>query len=130
MRYHDSWRSQPLYRDPRQGKLMGVCAGVADHLGWNLTLTRVIAIMALIWLHILALVAYVVLGFLLPIKPDDGHDADPNEKYWRSARRSTDNSFRETPHRFDERDVNLQRMEGYVTSSRYDLERAFRDLEH
>lgn len=130
MKHHDTWRSPQLYRDPRNGKLMGVCAGIAGYIGWNVTFTRVIAIMALIWFHVLALVAYFALGFLLPLKPDDGRDTDTDEKYWRSARHSTDNSFRDTTHRFGERDEKLRRRESNVTSSRYDLERAFRDLEH
>lgn len=130
MKYHDTWRSQQLYRDPHKGKLMGVCAGMADYSGWNVTLIRVIAIIVLLWFHVLALVVYFALGFLLPTKPDDDHDTNTDEEYWRSARRSTDNSFRDAHHRFGELDVKLQRMEGYVTSSRYDLERAFRDLEH
>ena len=35
MRYDDNWRAQRFYRDPRHGKLMGVCAGLADYFGWK-----------------------------------------------------------------------------------------------
>lgn len=130
MRHHDHWRSQQIYRLPRQGRLMGVCAGLADHFGWNVTLTRMIAIIALLWLHGMALVAYLALGLLLPTRTDDGHDRDTYRDYWRSARRSPDNSFRDTSHRCSDLQVRSPRMGGHVTSSRHDLERAFRDLEH
>lgn len=130
MRHDDSWRSPRLYRDPRQGKLMGVCAGMSDYLGWNITLTRILAIIALLWFHALALIAYFALGFMLPTKSDNRRDRGTDEDYRRGTRRSTGTTFGDTHHRLGELDVKLQHMEGYVTSSRYDLDRQFRDLEH
>lgn len=123
------WRAQRFYRDPRHGKLMGVCAGLADYFGWNVTLTRVLAVIALLWFNVLALVVYFVLGFALPAKPESPYDWDPDEEYWRSVRRSAGGTFRDVRHRFRELDMKLQHMERYVTSSRYDLDRQFRDLE-
>jgi phage shock protein C len=130
MRHDDSWRAQRFYRDPQHGKLMGVCAGMADYFGWNVTLVRILAVIALLWFNVLMLVAYLVLGFVLPTKPDALYDWDADEEYWRSVRRSAGDTFREVRHRFRQLDMKLQRMEGYVTSSRYDLDRQFRDLEH
>jgi|SRR5690625_190887 len=129
MRDHDDWRAQRFYRDRRNGKIMGVCAGLADYFGWNVTLIRVLAIIALIWFSALTFVIYFALGFLLPVKPKRLYDWDANEDYWRSVRRSASETFRDVRHRFRELDVKLQRMEGYVTSGRYDLDREFRDLE-
>ena len=130
MRRDDNWRAQRFYRDPRHGKLMGVCAGLADYFGWNVTLVRVLAIVALLWFNVVTLTVYLVLGFVLPTKPDALYDWDADEEYWRSVRRSAGDTFRDMRHRFRELDMKLQRMEGYVTSSRYDLDRQFRDLEH
>ena len=130
MRRDDNWRAQRFYRDPRHGKLMGVCAGLADYFGWNVTLVRVLAIVALLWFNAVTLTVYLVLGFVLPTKPDALYDWDADEEYWRSVRRSAGDTFRDMRHRFRELDMKLQRMEGYVTSSRYDLDRQFRDLEH
>jgi phage shock protein C len=130
MRYDGNWRAQRFYRDPRHGKLMGVCAGLADYFGWNATLVRVLAIVALLWFNVVTLAVYLVLGFVLPTKPEALYDWDADEEYWRSVRRSAGDTFRDVRHRFRELDMKLQRMEGYVTSSRYDLDRQFRDLEH
>jgi phage shock protein C len=128
---HDgTWRTQRFYRDPRHGKLMGVCAGVADYLGVDVTLIRILAIIALLWFNVLALVAYLVLGFMLPTRPDTLYDRDTDEEYRRSVWRSASGTFRDVHDRCCELDMKLQRMEGYVTSSRYDLDRQFRDLEH
>jgi phage shock protein C len=129
MRYDGNWRAQRFYRDPRHGKLMGVCAGLADYFGWNATLVRVLAIVALLWFNVVTLAVYLVLGFVLPTKPEALYDWDADEEYWRSVRRSAGDTFRDVRHRFRELDMKLQHMEGYVTSSRYDLDRQFRDLE-
>lgn len=130
MRYEGNWRAQRFYRDPHHGKLMGVCAGLADYFGWNVTLVRGLAIVALLWFNVVTLAVYLVLGFVLPTKPDALYDWDADEEYWRSVRRSAGDTFRDVRHRFRELDMKLQHMEGYVTSSRYDLDRQFRDLEH
>lgn len=130
MRHNRKWSAQRFYRDPQHGKLMGVCAGLADYFGWNLTTTRALAIVALFWFNGLTLVAYLVLGFVLPTKPDTLYDWDADEEYWRSMRRSAGDTFRDVRHRFRELDMKLQHMEGYVTSNRYELDRQFRDLEH
>lgn len=130
MRDDRNWRAQRFYRDPAHGKLMGVCAGLADCFGWNVTLVRILAIIALIWFNALTLIAYFVLGLMLPTRPETLCDRDADEEYWRSVRRSAGDTFRDVRTRFRELDMKLQHMEGYVTSSRYDLDRQFRDLEH
>jgi phage shock protein C len=30
-----------FYLDKRNGKIMGVCAGIADYFGWDVTLVRI-----------------------------------------------------------------------------------------
>ena len=65
----EPWRAQRFYRDTANGKVMGVCAGIADYYGWNVTWVRVIAIVALLWLNVVTLIAYVALGMLWPVKP-------------------------------------------------------------
>ena len=129
MRHDDTWRAQRFYRDPGNGKLLGVCAGLADYFSWNVTFIRILAIIALVWFNVLTVIAYLVLGFVLPAKPERLYDWDADEEYWRSVRRSAGGTFRDVRHRFRELDMKLQHMEGYVTSSRYDLDRQFRDLE-
>ncbi|HEX7339624.1 MAG TPA: envelope stress response membrane protein PspC [Rhodanobacteraceae bacterium] len=129
MTRHDQWRAQRFYRDRRNGKLMGVCAGVADYFGWNVTFIRILAVIALLWFNFFTLIVYITLGLLLPPKPERLYDWDADEAYWQSVRRSANETFRDVRQRFRETDSRLARMEGYVTSGRYDLERQFRDLE-
>ena len=130
MKLDDKGWDQRFYRDPRQRKLMGVCAGLADYFGWKVSLVRVLAIVALLWFNVLTLIAYVALGFMLPAKPDNLNDWDTDEEYWLGVRRPAGNTVRDVRHRFREADMKLQRMKRYVTSSRYDVDRQFRDLEN
>ena len=128
MRHDSNCHARRFYRDPRNGKLMGVCAGLANYFSWNVMFVRILAIIALIWFNGLTLVAYLTLGFMLPSKPDRLYDWDTNENYWRSVRRSAAEAFRDASHCFRELDMKLQRLEGYVTSRRYNLDRQFRNL--
>ncbi len=129
MRDNERWQAQRFYRDPEHGKLMGVCAGLADYFGWNLTFVRILAVVALLWFNFFTLVGYLILGMVLPVKPRQLHPWDTDEAYWRSVRRSPRETFGEVRYRFRRLDARLQRMEGYVTSGRYDLDREFRHLE-
>ena len=132
MKHHDNRRNigpQRLYRDADHAILMGVCAGIADYFGWNATLVRGLTLVAFFWFMPATLLVYIVLGLLLTKKPARLYEWDVDEAYWRSVRRSAGDTFRDLRHRFREFDVRLQRMEGYVTSRRYDLDQQFRDLE-
>lgn len=56
-----------LYRDTETSMILGVCAGIGDRFGWNLTTVRVIAVLALI-LFPGTLLVYLTAGILLPVK--------------------------------------------------------------
>jgi phage shock protein C len=47
-------------------KLMGVCGGIAAYTGWDATAVRIIAVLLLIPLHLTLVLAYVILGLVLP----------------------------------------------------------------
>ncbi|WP_224751984.1 PspC domain-containing protein [Microbacterium helvum] len=51
---------------PRQGRLIaGVCAAVANRFGWNVTLVRVLTVIAVVFFG-LSLWAYILLWILIP----------------------------------------------------------------
>ena len=62
---------RPLYRLPKQGKIAGVCAGLADYFDFDVTLTRVIFIIGLFVTGGAAILLYVILAIILPV--DDGN---------------------------------------------------------
>jgi phage shock protein C len=50
-------------------KLMGVCGGIAEYMGWDATAVRVVTALLLIPLHFTLVIAYAVLGAVLPKEP-------------------------------------------------------------
>lgn len=107
---------------------MGVCAGIADYFGVNVAQVRIIAIIVLICLNVLTIVLYIVLGFILPVKPEQLCDLGRNEENWQHVLRSANDSIHYIHQRFCKLDARLQCIENYVTSDRYELDRQFREL--
>ncbi|MEF1339075.1 envelope stress response membrane protein PspC, partial [Vibrio rotiferianus] len=59
-----------LYRDPVNGKISGVCAGVANYFGAEVWLIRIVVISAaLLGGTFLVLLAYVAMTFMLEKQP-------------------------------------------------------------
>ena len=110
--------------------MSGVCAGIADYFGFDVTVTRLVVIAGLILFLPTTLIAYVLLAILLPAKPavaGDYHDPR-SEQLQRSVRSSPHATLDSIRHRFRELDGRLQRLEKYVTSKRFTLDREFEAL--
>jgi len=56
----------PFTLDKANGKMMGVCAGLADATGADATLIRLAAVLSLLVLGPIALLLYVVAGAVAP----------------------------------------------------------------
>lgn len=118
-----------LYRDKENAIFLGVCAGVSDYFGFKLGATRVLTVLVGIFAVPLIFFVYFCAGFLLPVKPQGMFNDEKEEEFWRSVRRDPRSTLHEVRHTFRNLDARLQRMERYVTSPRFDLDREFRDLE-
>ncbi len=125
-----------LYRNPRRGMIFGVCAGLAEYFGFDVTVTRVIVAVGAFFAFPVICIVYLCLGLLLPPRGYSGPEPDYNDPAQREVR-SIQRQVRSSPHdtlanvryRFRDLDVRLQRLEKYVTSNRYKLDREFRKLE-
>ena len=124
-----------LYRNPRRGMIFGVCAGLAEYFGFDVTVTRVILAVAAFFAFPIICVIYLLLGLLLPVRSysaQERDDDDPAVREVRSIRRQVRSSPHDTlanvRYRFRDLDVRLQRLEKYVTSNRYQLDREFEKL--
>ncbi len=77
------YNQNKLYRNTRDSKVMGVCAGLADYLDVRVCVVRCMTIIGILvsggWLIAL----YVVMGFVLDPKPDHLYERDDE----RQARR-------------------------------------------
>jgi phage shock protein C len=115
-----------LCRNPRRGKLFGVCAGLSEYFGFDLTATRVLMVIGAFFFFPIVVIAYVVLGVLLPRKPDDVNE--PYDPVQTKVRSDPHDMLSGVRYRFRDLDSRLQRLEKYVTSNRFNLDREFRHL--
>lgn len=118
-----------LYRDPERAWLAGVCAGLADYFSISLAGVRFLTIVALFFFMPFVVVCYIVMALILPRRPRQLYRGEEEEALWRSMRDSPSRTLDSVRSRFRDLERRLQRMERYVTSDRYDLDREFRDLE-
>ena len=58
-----------LYRNTSQGKLAGVCAGIADYFGWETWLVRILAVSGVLLGMGWFIVIYIAGWFILDKKP-------------------------------------------------------------
>ena len=105
--------------------LGGVCAGLADYFGFNLGATRFLALLSLLFAFPLTVLAYFAAVLLIPAEPTRREDP----KFRQSLRSSPKQTMTDVRARFRTLDRRLARLEKYVTSSRYQLDREFRNLE-
>ena len=118
-----------LYRDPYRGKLLGVCAGIADYFGFNPTVVRVLAAVGLIMFTVPTVIAYLAAGYLFKVKPRDMYASPEEEVFWRGVRTEPGGTARNLRHRFRDQERRLRAIEAYVTSREFKLNRDIADLE-
>jgi phage shock protein C len=122
--YFEPRRANRLYRDTRRGMIFGVCAGLAEYFAFDIKVTRILTVIGAMFAFPVVCISYLVLGFMLPRKPESDV-YDPVQKQVRSDPHDMLSSVR---YRFRDLDARLQRLEKYVTSSRFDLDSEFRRL--
>jgi phage shock protein C len=113
-----------LHRDPENGWVAGVCAGLAAYFDWNVKLLRVITALALFFSGVFPVgVIYLALWYLMD--PADGRPMRPEH----SASPAPPASAAEVKARFARLERRLQDLEGCVSSSEFELRRELRKLE-
>jgi phage shock protein C len=139
MTVYASTSGRHFARDADRAVLGGVCAGIADYFGFNLCATRAIFIIAFFVAMPFAAVAYIAIVLLVPAE-SGRHEYVAQREVRKRRRRLTrreriqaENEERAqaaeaVKQRYQELDERLARIEKYVTSSRYNLDREFRNL--
>lgn len=127
--YDRHYSPNRLYRDPYKGKLLGVCAGLADYFGIDPWIMRLGAIIGLILFTVPTLVAYLVAGFLLPRKPEHLYKDRQEEAFWRGVRTEPGQTVHDLELRFQTLERRLRAIEAYVTSKEFELNREINDLD-
>ncbi|MCK5040969.1 MAG: envelope stress response membrane protein PspC [Sphingomonadales bacterium] len=119
-----------LYKNPKDGRFMGVCAGVADYFDIRPGIIRLLTIVAFFMTGIFPTVfVYVLLGFVLEEKPEEIIEDPEEEKFWQKARTKPAYTKVEMQSRYDDIEKRTRHMEAYLTSKQFKLNRELRELE-
>lgn len=116
---YEGYSRNRLYRNRRRGLLAGVCAGISDWSGFNLTALRVGVVLLAIPFTAVIVIGYLALALLLPVAPADMYADEADERFWRETRRAPVEGVSTLNNRYRRLDQRLQRMEAWLTSREY-----------
>jgi phage shock protein C len=122
-----------FYRDRDRAILGGVCAGLADYLGFNLRVTRILAFIAFLMAMPIAIIIYLAAVFLIPSESRGVKDTAADRCCYKRKRRKRKVEEQniepqkstiadDINHRCESLDERLKRLEKHVTSKRYQLD--------
>lgn len=113
-----------FYRDKRNGKMFGVCAGIADYTGFDVSLVRVCFLAAVFMSGGSVLPFYFIAAMVTPTKPHALERSDSEEtQFWQGVRASPARAARDISSRFRDMDRRLADIEIYVTTENRSLAR-------
>ncbi|MCR9279965.1 MAG: PspC domain-containing protein [Pseudomonadaceae bacterium] len=135
-----------LQRDSVNGKLAGVCAGIARYYGVEAWMVRCLTITLFLFMPTIVFPAYWIAYFVLGSDATGGSSSRrrrhrPSRRGRRRRNRAdraeSSEEVRRTPAEelrsarsvFEQLEMRLRRMESHVTSGRYDLQRELRKIE-
>ncbi|MEI6893331.1 MAG: envelope stress response membrane protein PspC [Colwellia sp.] len=143
-----------LYRNVEQGKIAGICAGIADYLGWETWLIRVLVVSAVLFGLPFLILGYIAAWFILDetpgpaVKADQAVSKNPYAKSQQPARRKADitkesikvkariwqagepakQALYDIRRKFSALETRVQGMEQYVTSKKFTIHREINKL--
>ncbi|NMP33351.1 envelope stress response membrane protein PspC [Thalassotalea sp. M1531] len=144
-------RRGELYRIPSQGKIAGVCAGIADYFGWETWLIRVLMVSGVLfgmpWLVFLYIAAWFILDkksaskVNVDLNPEDAQEAKKAEferelnaepirvkaRIWQAGE-PPKQAFHDIRRKYMSMEKELRKMERYVTSSEFTVSREINKL--
>jgi phage shock protein C len=133
-------RGRKFYLDKDNAKISGVCAGIADYFGWDVTIVRIVWVVATIFTGFWPMVvAYILAAWLVDAKPR-GLTYRSDERY-EAARAEIDETrrdaanhrprtwqFSDVKSRFDRVEDRLRTLEQVVTSREFQMDRELRGV--
>lgn len=120
-----------IYRDPRNARLGGVCAGIALYLGMETWIIRLLAVTAFLFsggfiVAILYVVAYLFLE-PLPYADMQWNEYKAKRKPWKKGSTPSE-SLDRVDEILQRNEQKIRRLEAYVTSSTFKTDRDFSNL--
>lgn len=118
-----------FYRDKRHGKVMGVCAGIADYTGFDVNLIRISMVAVMVLSSGSILPVYFIAGWIAPDRPEELDSENREEKrFWQGVRASPTRTARDIRSRLKDVDRRLADIESYVTTQNRSLAREIDQL--
>ena len=118
-----------FYRNKREGKVNGICAGIADYTGLDVTLVRIMLVAAILIGGGALLPVYFIAGWIADDQPREIAADDKDErKFWQGVRASPGQSARDIRGRMRAIDRRLADIEQYVTTENRSLAREIEEL--
>lgn len=148
-------KQRELYRLPRQGKVAGVCAGIADYFGFETWLVRIVFITGVLLSGAMFVVGYIAAWFILDVRVDDDQSERQPKKKWQRDWKDEVNSqirsrfearpvevkekvwqagepprqaFHDIANQYRDMEKRLQNLETYVTSTEFTVSREINRL--
>lgn len=116
-----------FFRNKDNRRLAGVCSGIAEYFGFDTTMVRLLTIIALFLTGPIVIVVYIGIALLFPAQSLSSSDQSRDE-FRRTLRSSPRDAVTDVKRALLRLDNRLARMERYVTSSRYELDRKINRL--
>jgi phage shock protein C len=138
-------RRGELYRNSSQGKIAGVCAGLADYFGWETWLVRILVVSGVLLGMGWFIVIYIAGWFILDKKPGtlDKKDQKAQSQHteadfssesikvksriWQAGE-PPKQAFHDIKHKFESLEREVRVMEHYVTSPEFTVSREINKL--
>ncbi|MBV1909644.1 MAG: envelope stress response membrane protein PspC [Kangiellaceae bacterium] len=146
--YQYSCRGRRLFKSPDKAKICGVCAGISEYFEFETWVVRLIAISFFLFSGGTAVVAYFVACFIMDPKPGSKSNkgcfgeekkrhrpaASEDKQYnpsvkevWKKGN-APSVSLLNLENSFEKMENKLQKMETFVTSNKYQLEKEFAQM--
>lgn len=111
-------RHSKFYLDKQEAKISGVCAGISDYTGVDVTLVRIGLVILTVMATGMTIPAYFIAAWMAPVKPRELSEQTPEDKkFWQGVRARPSHTLRDVRSRFRDIDRRLADVETYVTSS-------------
>lgn len=137
-----------LYRDTANGKVGGVCAGIANYFNWEVWVVRIIAVTLLIFASKVTFVAYIIAWMVLDKAPEGSdYKSEPNvvREEWKTEKLADGRTIevktrvwergeppkeavKDIAKSFAGMETSLRDMERYVTSRKFQVKQEINRL--
>ncbi len=105
-----------FYLDKVNGKWLGVCSGIAEYTGVDVTFVRIGMVLATIFGQGTPIVIYLVVAWIAQNKPTGLYETPEDAKFWQGVRSNPKRSTAEVRSKFRDIDRRLADIETYYTS--------------